>query len=56
LPVGRTGESREQCERDAAAESLQVRRPELKFALEGEPKELDQQIKAIRDAVAGTRR
>ncbi len=41
---------------DAAAEALHEYRPEWKFVLEGEYKDLDDQIRAIRDQAAGRRR
>ncbi|HKQ50703.1 MAG TPA: hypothetical protein VJZ71_21725 [Phycisphaerae bacterium] len=40
---------------DAAAESLQVHRPDMRFTLEGEYKDLDEQIKVIREKVVGKR-
>lgn len=40
---------------DAAAEALTFQRPELRFTMEGEYKELDEQIKTIREKIAGDR-
>jgi hypothetical protein len=40
---------------DAAAQALHTHRPELQFKLEGEYRDLDEQIKVIRDKVGGER-
>jgi hypothetical protein len=41
---------------DVAAEALHRHRPELKFQLEGEYRDLDKQIRTIRDQLVGERR